>query len=203
MTALPRRAFMAGLVATLPGCATLGALDAASRPRPTFELTPVPGRSGARRALTLAVVLPDAPAAIDTDRILVKPDPLSVAYLPDAHWTEPVPALVQSLVIRSVAATGRVGHIGAAEGGPVPDVALILRIDAFQAEPTDGIAEIAVRIALSATLIRDRDQRLIASREFSGTAVAPSEAPVDLIPAFQRAIDGILPALADWTVAAI
>lgn len=203
MTPLPRRIVLLGLLATLPGCATLAALNNASRPMPTFELTPVPGRTGRRRTLSLVVPRPNAPAAIDTDRILVKPDPLAVAYLPDAHWSDDAPVLLQSLVIRSIAGTGRLGHVGPAEGGPVPDMALLLRIDAFQAEPVTDAPEIPVRIALAATLIRDRDQQLLASRDFAGTATAASEAPTDMVPAFQQAIDPILPALADWVTGSV
>ncbi len=197
MSHLPRRTVLLSLPA-LSGCAAIGALTP-SDALPTYDLSPVPGRTGARRPRVLAVPRPDAPAAIATDRILVKPDPLTVAYLPDARWSDDVPALVQSLTIRSIAATGRVGHVGAADSGPIPDVALLLRIDAFQAEPTPEIAAVPIRIALAVTLIRDRDQRLLASRDFTGEAIAASDAARDIVPAFQQALDPILPALADWT----
>ncbi|SDZ40463.1 cholesterol transport system auxiliary component [Jannaschia faecimaris] len=203
MMPLPRRALMIGLAASCSGCTTLGAFAGASRALPTYELAPVPGRTGARRQVTLVVARPEAPAAIATDRILVKPDPLSVAYLPDARWSEEVPMLVQSLVIRSIAGTGRLGHVGTAESGPVPDVALLLRIDAFQAEPIPDQAAIPVRVALSGSLIRDRDQRFLGSRDFTGTVVAASESPDLLIPAFQQALDPILPALADWVAGTV
>ncbi|MEM7642997.1 MAG: ABC-type transport auxiliary lipoprotein family protein [Pseudomonadota bacterium] len=201
MSVLPRRAILLALPA-LSGCAAIGALipdDAL----PTYDLAPVPGRTGARRSRVLAVPRPDAPAAIATDRILIKPDPLTVAYLPDARWSDEVPALVQSLAIRSIAATGRIGHVGAADSGPIPDVALLLRIDAFQAEPAPDAATIPVRIALAATLVRDEDQSLLASRNFTGEAMAASDSPAAIIPAFQTAIAVILPALADWTASQV
>ncbi|SFI29377.1 ABC-type transport auxiliary lipoprotein family protein [Jannaschia pohangensis] len=198
MISLPRRALLLGLVASSSGCAALGALENASRALPTYELTPVAGSGGARRAVTLVVARPEAPAAISTDRILIKPDPLSVAYLPDARWSEEVPQLVQSLVIRSIAESGRLGYVGSADGGPLPDVALLLRVDAFQAEPVAGQDAVPVRTALSASLIRDSDQRVLASRDFAGASLAASDRPADLVPAFQNALGPGLAALADW-----
>ncbi|MEM7644033.1 MAG: hypothetical protein AAF366_16135, partial [Pseudomonadota bacterium] len=87
---------------------------------------------------------------------------------------------------------------GAAETGPIPDTALLLRIDAFQAEPRPDAAGVPVRIALAATLVRDADQSLRAARDFTATATAPSDTPATLIPAFQQALASILPTLADW-----
>lgn len=198
MTPLPRRALLLGLAASISGCATIGALEDASRALPTFELAPLAGGPGTRRAITLAVASPQAPAAITTDRILVKPDPLMVTYLPDARWSEEVPQMLQSLVVRSIAGTGRLGHVGTADGGPVPDVALLLRIDAFQVEPIAEQQTLPVRIALSVSLIRDRDQRLLASRDFEGTAIAASDDASAIVAAFQDAIDGPLGDMADW-----
>ncbi|MEM7488288.1 MAG: ABC-type transport auxiliary lipoprotein family protein [Pseudomonadota bacterium] len=197
MTPLPRRAVLLALPA-LSGCAALDVLTPAEA-LPTYDLAPFPGRTGARRSVVLAVARPDAPAAIATDRILVKPDPLSVAYLPDARWADEVPALLQSLAIRTIAATGRLGHVGAAETGPIPDTALLLRIDAFQAEPRPDAAGVPVRIALAATLVRDADQSLLAARDFTATATAATDSPAALVPAFQQALATILPTLADWT----
>ncbi|CTQ50339.1 ABC-type transport auxiliary lipoprotein family protein [Jannaschia donghaensis] len=198
MTYLTRRAVALGLIGTLPGCATLTALNGAPA-LPTYDLAPVAGTTGPRRSLTLVVARPEAPAAIDIDRILIKPNPLAIAYLADAKWADAVPALVQSVVIRSIAGAGRLAHVGSVENGPVPDLALLLRIDAFQAEPGADTAIVPIRIAMSASLIRDRDQRLMASRDFIGSAIAATDDPGAIVPGFQRAMDGILPRLADWT----
>ncbi|MEM8822383.1 MAG: ABC-type transport auxiliary lipoprotein family protein [Pseudomonadota bacterium] len=202
MKSMRRRTILCGLLAVVPGCATLGALESASRPMPTFELTPVPGGGGRQRPLTLVVARPDAPAAVDTDRILVKPDPLAVAYLPNARWSDDAPMMLQSIVVRSIAGTGRLAHVGPAQGGPVADAVLLLRIDSFQAEPTAEAVSVPIRVALAATLIRDRDQQLVA-RDFSGSATAASESAGDVVSAFQAALDPILPSLADWAVNAV
>ncbi|CUH34947.1 ABC-type uncharacterized transport system, auxiliary component [Jannaschia seosinensis] len=198
MTPLPRRALLLGLIATTSGCATLSALDDAARVLPTFELAPPAGRTGARQAVALVVPPPAAPASVSTDRILVKPDPLSVTYLPEARWSQEAPLLLQSLVVRSIAGTDRIAHVGTPESGPVPDYALLVRIDAFQAEPVPDRPNIPVRVALGATLVRDSDQRIVATEGFARTALAASDRPAAIVAAFQEAVASLLPALADW-----
>ncbi|KIT14324.1 ABC-type transport auxiliary lipoprotein family protein [Jannaschia aquimarina] len=201
--AFPTRRAVLPWLMLLPGCATLTALDGAARPLPTYDLIPVPGGQGRRRGVALAVVLPSATAALRTDRILVRPDPLSVAYLPEARWSDEVPSLVQSLVVRSIAGTDRLGYVGPAEGGPTPDVALLLRIDAFEAQPITGGEGLASRVSIAATLIRDRDQALLSSRTFAGSAVSQTDDAQTVVAAFQAALDGVLPALSDWTAARV
>ncbi|WP_241523972.1 ABC-type transport auxiliary lipoprotein family protein [Oceaniglobus indicus] len=197
---LTRRAALLGAIATLGGCSALSSLNKAATPLDTYDLVPVPGSTTGRRSgRTILVARPTAPAAIATDRIVVKPDALAITYLPDARWADELPAVMQSLLVRSIAGTGRVGYVGPGEGGPVPDVALLSRIDAFQVEVAQP--GFSVVVDLSVTLVRDRDQSVIATRVFRRTAAATDDLPTVLIPVFQTALDAILPEIADWVAA--
>ncbi|MBJ3763679.1 membrane integrity-associated transporter subunit PqiC [Maribius pontilimi] len=197
---LTRRAALLGGVCALGGCSALASLDAASQPLDTYDLSPRAGATAGRRtSRTLVVAQPDAPAAIASDRIMVKPDAVSVTYLPDARWTDELPLVIQSLLIRSISGTGRVGYVGPAQGGPVPDTALLVRVDAFQVDiGPDGGA--TARIDMALTLLRDRDQRVIATRSFAQAGSAASDAPAAIVAAFQALLDTLLPAMADWAV---
>lgn len=197
---LTRRATLLGSFCALPGCSAISSLNAAAQTLDTYDLTPVAGsRSGRKTSRTLVVALPDAPAAIATDRILIKPDAVSVTYLPDARWAEDLPLVVQSLLIRSISATGRIGYVGRSDGGPVPDTALLVRIDAFQVGVLAGGGfEASVDIAL--TLLNDSAQSVIASRSFAQTARSTDDLPVPVVAAFQSVLDVLLPAMADWTL---
>lgn len=197
---MTRRFVLIGTAASLSGCTALGALNSAATALDTYDLLPVPGATtGRRSARTLLVARPDASAAIATDRIMIKPSPQSIAYLPDARWPDDLPQVMQSLLIRSIAGTGRLGYVGPGEGGPVPDVALLTRIDAFQAELTNGA--LSVTIDMTLTLLRDRDQRVIATRTWRSKAGAADESPANVVAAFQSALGGILPEIADWVAA--
>ncbi|MCZ4352472.1 ABC-type transport auxiliary lipoprotein family protein [Roseovarius aestuarii] len=194
---LTRRAALLGAVATLGGCSAVSSINSAASPLDTYDLTPARGAtSGGRSGRTLLVPLPEAPAAIASDRIMVKPDAASITYLPDARWADNLPAVMQSLLVRSIAGTGRMGYVGPSEGGPVPDLALLTRIDVFQVEINEGATTASVDISL--TVLRDRDQRVIKTRVFRNQATADSDAPVNVVAAFQAILDTLLPEMANW-----
>ena len=199
---LTRRFVLLAAMPALAGCSAVSALNAAAEPIDTFDLAPVAGsRTGRRTSRTLLVATPEAPAAIASDRILIRPTPAAITYLPDARWSDDLTRVVQSLLIRSISGTTRIGYVGQADGGPVPDTALLVRIDAFEARVRpDTSIEITIDIAL--TLLDDRDQRVVATRSFVRTTRAADDSAAAIVAAFQSVLDVILPVMADWVVAA-
>lgn len=197
---LTRRFVLLGAITTMGGCSAVTALNSAAEPIDTYDLVPVAGSRGGRRtARTLLVAKPEAPAAIASDRILIKPTPAAITYLPDGRWSDDLPLVIQSLLIRSISGTARIGYVGQADGGPVPDTALLVRIDAFEAHVLpDASIEIAVDIAL--TLLDDQDQRVLATRSFAQNLRAADDSPAAIVAAFQTVLNTILPAMADWAV---
>lgn len=199
-----RRLFVMGAVATLPGCSTLNALSEASSPLPTFDLLPVTGATSGRRTnASFLVAKPVAPAVLDTDRWLIRPDAVSITYLPDARWPENLPTLVQSLMIRSLSSTGRIGFVGPSGEGPVPDFAVLSRIDAFEiavTQATDGSFENNARIKMNLTIVRDANQRVIASRSFEGSDQPTDLGPAPIVSALQRILDPMLLDMTNWII---
>ncbi|WP_113910928.1 ABC-type transport auxiliary lipoprotein family protein [Roseovarius dicentrarchi] len=197
---MTRRLAMLGAAATLSGCSALSSLNAAATPLDTYDLTPAPGATTGRRSgRTLLVARADAPAGINTDRIMVKPSGAAITYLPEARWADELPSVVQSLLIRSIAGTGRMGYVGTSEGGPVPDYALLTRIDSFQVDIA-GEA-VTARVDISLTLLRDRDQTVIKTQVFRNQVAAANDEPAAIVAAFQAILDSLLPAMADWVAA--
>lgn len=197
---LSRRLFMLGAFA-LPGCSALDFLGPSGPVRDIYELQPInlPARGG-RSSRNLMVLMPSAPAAITTDRILIKPDPLTVAYLPEASWSDSVPQMMQSVLIRSLASAGRVGFIGAQGAGPVPDTVLLTRIDAFEV----GVLEnggFEARVSIELTVLRDRDQRVLGTRRFANAVALADDQAATIAPVFQQLLDALLPEAAAWVLA--
>ncbi|MEX1663727.1 ABC-type transport auxiliary lipoprotein family protein [Thioclava sp. 15-R06ZXC-3] len=198
---LSRRAAMLGAAASLSGCSALSSINAAATPLATYDLSPATtSTSGRRSGRTLLVALPNASAAISSDRIMVKPSAASVTYLPDARWSDDLPALVQSLLVRSIAGTGRMGYVGPSKAGPVPELALLTRIDAFNVAIAGDT--LTAKIDMSLTLISDRDQSVIKTKVFRGQIAAANEEPVAVVAAFQAILDALLPEMANWAAAA-
>lgn len=197
---LNRRSALLGAFCTLGGCGTIASLNAAAEPLNTYDLLPATGsKAGRRAARTLLVALPQTSAALATDRILIKPDPASITYLPDARWSDELPAMFQSLLIRSISDTGRTAYVGRTDGGPVPDKALLVRIDAFE---VNALADTTfeVRVDIDLTLINDRDQRVVASRRFSQSAQVSNDNVKEIVTGFQNMLNVLLPSMADWAI---
>lgn len=203
MIHLTRRSAMLSAICSLSGCSAISSLNEASEPLNTYDLRPVSGsRSGRSTARTLLVAKPQASAPLTSDRILIKPDAASIAYLPDARWSDELPTLVQSLLVRSISGTGRLGYVGRSDAGPIPDKAMLVRIDAFDVIAlADGTFEAQVDIDL--TLINDKDQRVVASRGFSQTRTIANDTPPQIVAVFQTIMDDLLPEIADWSVSRV
>src|SRR2546430_10438471 len=87
------------LIAGLPAL-LLGAC--ASAPKLTYDLNPIAGVFAARGGRgQLAVAVPDATLPANSDEIVVRTGPQSVAYLSGAQWADKLPSLVQSRLIES------------------------------------------------------------------------------------------------------
>lgn len=198
-----------GAVLSLPllgGCAAISTLDSASAPLPTYDLgvaagTPVRGVPTSRRVLLVAP--PTALGAFNSDRMVIKPNALQVAYLPNSRWADAAPRQIQTLLIRAIANSGAVGYVGGEGAGPTPDFVLLTDIQAFQAElePGGEGGHVVARLAL--TLVRDADRGLVGSRMLEARVPLASTEPLAVANAFNAAMTGMLREATRWTVGAM
>lgn len=196
------RALLVALLLPLAGCAAISSLNSASQSMTTFELAPAPGPGGQSGSRTILVQEAAATGALSTERIVVKPNPLQVTYLPGVRWVDPAPAHVQSLLVRSLANSGRVGFVGSDPSGPLPDYLLLPSIANFEAviaPPSGAPAEVVIRVTL--TLVRDIDARIVGSRTFTSTVAAADVDALTIVTAFDRAMTALLVEATDWTIA--
>ena len=195
---MTRRIALLGATSLLSGCGALGALNTAAAPLDTYDLAPAAGStSGPRSTAKLLIARPEASAALATDRIMVRSDGATITYLPDARWAEEAPLVLQALLVRSIAGTGRIGYVGRSEGGPVPDAALLVRMDAFEVIVAPG-GEVSIRVELDLTIVNDRDQRVLGRQSFAQVANAANDSPPAITAAFQAALNVLLPSAAEW-----
>ena len=150
-------------------------------------------------ARVITVELPEATGTLDTDRILIRPDSLQAQYLPGVRWGEETPVMVQTLMLRSLQATGGLTYVGRRPLGSSGDFAIVSDIIDFQAE-TQG-DETVVRVTLEVRIIRERDAAITAGRTFRAEATAQSTATDDLIGAFDAAADTVFTDFTIWTMA--
>ena len=197
---LSRRGLLSiSAVAGLTGCGAISAVSSASDPLDTYTLTPLAlaaDRSGGSGHLV--VELPTTGGELATDRILIKPLPYQAQYLPDGRWTEPAPDLLQTLIVASFQNLGGFRLVGRTANGLTPDYTLMTEIQDFQAEPAGQ--DHLVRINIMATLIRESDRSIVASRRFSATETVGSDETQTVVEGFDRALQKVLPDLVAWTV---
>ncbi|PTN03601.1 cholesterol transport system auxiliary component [Rhodovulum imhoffii] len=191
------------LLLALPSCSMIEALDSASRPLDTYELRAVTAPPvSARRTLSreLVVERPGAGGALDTDRILVRPNPLEAQYLPGARWTNPAPEMLQTLLVHRLEASDGFTYVGRRPLGASGDYVLLSELTDLQAEivPADG--SVMARITLRARLIREDDASVIAQDRFSAEAQAASDKATDVVNALDAALSEITPRLTGWVL---
>jgi cholesterol transport system auxiliary component len=187
-------------LAALGGCSPLASLSAASAPLDAYALTPLQAEARSTGSRHIVVELPTASGAIVTDRILVKPAPLQVAFLPDARWVDPAPELVQTLLVQSLQASGAFRLVGRQTLGLLPDYTLLTEIRDFQAEtlPPDGVASHRIRVGLVLTLVRESDRSVVATRSFDAAADVGNAGALTIVTAFDAAMAAVLAEAVAW-----
>ena len=111
-----------GLMA-LTGCGAVSALNKAATPLDAYELrAPVDIPQSSRNLdRALSIEPPTTSGALDTDRILVKPNPVQSLYLPDGRWASELPAMWQTMALRAFEDTGALAYVGRRPLGSVGD----------------------------------------------------------------------------------
>jgi len=184
----------------LSGCGAVSALNQATTPLDAFELRaprdlPQAGRMLAR---SLSVEPPTTSGALDTDRILIKPNAVQSLYLPGVRWSEDAPQMVQTLVLRAFEDTGALSYVGRRPLGGSGDFALISEITDFQAELGPDGDSVSTRMRVTARMVRESDAHVLARRSFSATAPATSNSALDIVESFNIVSDVLITDLVRW-----
>lgn len=194
------------LVGTLASCAALSAVTGATTPLEVYELRAPAGIAAtSRRPLPRDVIveLPTTGGSLDTDRIMIRPNALQAQYLPDVRWSETTPVMVQTLMLRSIEASGVVRYVARKPLGGSGDYALVTEIVDFQAETMGEDEAATVRIKFIVRAVRESDAAIIASRTFEATAEAPSTETHVLAETFNTASDAVFTEFAAWLVSVL
>ena len=188
--------------AALSGCAAIGSLNSAATALDAFELRAPSGAPVARspQGIDFIVEVPSASGAIDTDRILVRPTPTQVAYLPDARWTAAAPVMLQSALVETFLRSNAFRYVGRRPLGVAGDVALVSDLVDFGAEVSGEGA--VVKVTLVARLVREEDAAITASRTFTRSVPVPDTRSATILAGFEAASNALLTDVATWVLAA-
>ncbi len=186
-----------------PGAALLAALflsACGSTPTPTFDLSaPSAFAAGGGGAGQLVVVTPTALAALDTERILVEPAPGQITYLPEAQWSDRLPALLQARAIQAFENGSKLRRVARPGDGIQPDYQLNLDIRTFGVKVTAGAPEAVVE--LSAKVIGVTAGKILAARVFSARVPVTNMNGAGVTAALDAASNKVLTDIVVWASA--
>jgi cholesterol transport system auxiliary component len=184
-------ALAAGLLCLgLMGCA----LAAGSRPPTTYDLVATHSFAGTKKPAPWQLVIyePTATSALDTSRLMVRPQADQVSYYKGIAWSDRLPRLVQTRMIETFQNSGAVKAVSSSTG----QYALATELRSFQIDVTSGRA--AAEIDIFAKLVNVSTGRVVATKGFSARVPAASDAPGDAIAALNQAFTEVLQDTTAW-----
>ena len=155
---------------TLAGCAGgLGGMITKAAP-PTYDLAAAahfPHHPRHPRG-QLVIVQPNALAALDSDKIVVRPSPGETAAMSDAQWEDRLPKLVQARLLQSFENANWLKRVGRPADKIATDYVLVSDVRAFDI----SVGERSAVVEIAAKIVRQRTGRIMAARVFR--AVVPA-----------------------------
>ncbi len=170
--------------AAVSGCAGQQGVEA------IYRLTPVdaaPGGGSSRAQLLVPV--PAALASLDTERIAVKPTPISMSYYERVAWEDTAPRVFQVLLLESLQNTDRVRAVGLPGQSLLIDYQIVTEIRNFHAETFAGDR---ARVTVSVKILNDRNGRVVAERVFDATVPMGSDAVDDAVRGIEAAAQALI-----------
>jgi cholesterol transport system auxiliary component len=163
----------------------------------TFELIAPKDYGDVRAARgTLSVALPTALQALDSERVVVQPQPGVINYLGGTRWSDRLPRLVQARIVEAFENGKRIRAVVRGGGQFRSDYQLATEIREFgviiASEPT-AVVEISARI------VNERTGRVVASQAFTGRADTTAVDGASATAAINTAFGTVLIDLVRWT----
>ena len=189
------------LTFTLAGCSTLG-LGSTPKPDAIFDLAVPTLFDGASRrsSAQLLVPMPNASDALSSARIAVRDDGGSLSYLPGVSWSDELPPLIQTVLVRAFENSGRVKAVGKPGESLAIDDQVIVDIRAFELDVTGSPA---ARVTLGVKLLDERTGKVRASRVFEVSRPSTSDQPKAAIAAIGEAASAAVAEVVVWTAGAL
>ena len=196
----PWRLLAAGLVLALAGCGIVPKKTEISiyDPKPRVEADAGWPQVDAQ----LVVLRPNAERLLSSPRILVRPVPGELQVYKGAVWSQPAPDIVQDAILRTLEDSRKLASVTRRGGGITSDYDLAMDIRRFDADYAGATAPSAV-VEISASLIHNGDNRIVATRVFRNVTPASSAAITDVHRAFEQSLSDMTREISGWTLNSI
>jgi cholesterol transport system auxiliary component len=164
----------------------------------TYDLVaPRSFAAGARSApYQLVVNEPTALHAIDTDRIMVRPNASEISYYKGAAWSDRLPHLMQVRMIETLQNSGAAKAVLNSSDQANGDFHLATEIRAFQIDTANGRP--AADADIFVKLINSDSDKVVASKGFSARVAAANDTPQAGVAALNQALTEVLQDTSTW-----
>ncbi len=147
----------------------------------------------------LQIPRPHADAALDSERIVVRPQPGELQVYKGAAWSQPAPDLVHDVLFRAFADSGRLRGVARRGEGVNATYELLLDLRRFESDYS-GAAAPTVRIEIGARLVHNADNRVVAAQVFEAAVPADGIDVATINRAFERGLGDATAQLIGWTL---
>lgn len=189
------------LGATLAACGGIAPKPAEEADVFLLDARPVVARAPSRSGAVLAVAMPRAWPGFETPRMAYVRQPHELQYFTKSRWADAPARMLSPLLVQALeqgdAFSAVVHNPGAVAGTLRLETELVRMQQEFQTEPG------RVRLTLRAQLVDVRERRVIATREFEEVEVTAAGNAYAGVTALNRALDRMLPRLAEFCASAV
>jgi len=158
---------------------------------------PIPGTSSADQ---ITVAVPDAPEGLDSPRIALSRDPLSLDYFADAAWTDRAPVMLQGLLVEALQTSGRLRGVGRDSAGLRSDYLLVPELRDFEARYTLDVHPPEIVVRMTVHLERMPAREMVGQLDVTETAPAARNDIGSVVSAYNQAVGAAITRIAGWTV---
>lgn len=191
-------AAIAVLSLTVSGCALFGGK---AQPLDTYELSaPGADKGRARRGVQILVTEPSALKALDSQNIVIKPQPGSIEYLSGAQWADRLPRVIQARLAETFQKSGRFAGVGKPGEGLAIDYQIVTEIRAFDVR-LDG--QQRAHVNLFVRILNDRNGVVRAARVFETDALVGGAGNNAYVNALDAAFGKAANDIVRWTASVI
>lgn len=148
---------------------------------------------------SLQIDRPLADAMRDSVRVLVQPRPSQLQVYKGAAWHEPVPDLLQSILLTAFEDSGKITAVSGA-GSVRTFFRLHTEIRHFEAIDA-GDGSLSVHLEVRARLILSRDANVLSAANFSARVPSSDGQLPALTRAFEQALEELAAKVLGWTLA--
>lgn len=197
-----RHRFLLALALALPlfGCGSILKLPG-GEPAAHYMLRPAPTRNvDSPLPVVIMIAEPDASAALDTNRVVLKPSDLELQYYAGARWIDRATRMLQTHLIAAL--SGTVKDVGTEAMTLAADYRVQTNLTSFEAV-YEGNKSPTVHVVLEAKLFSRAPLALRERRTFGAEVAASSDKQAAIITAFDRATGEVTAEFVDWVLAGV